>query len=71
MSGLPKNSAVWRQLGLSYLHYLSASNNAVRMCLKEPLKSKALAREGMFYNKMAGPNADRVPVTSLFQGLKK
>jgi hypothetical protein len=34
MSSLPKNSAVWRQLGLSYLQYLGVCNKSLRGVLK-------------------------------------
>ena len=34
MSSLPKNSAVWRQLGFSYLQYLGVSGQVLRKCLK-------------------------------------
>jgi hypothetical protein len=58
-------SAAWRQAGLSYLQYLGIAGRVVRSALKEPAKSKAAAREGMFYNKAIGLG-EKSAVSSLF-----
>eukprot|EP01033_Poteriospumella_lacustris_P012894 gene12893-9225_t len=49
----PKNN-FWRIAGLSYLQFLNVSSLAVRTALKEPAKSRALARQHIFYNKTVG-----------------
>ncbi|CAM9884603.1 unnamed protein product [Heterosigma akashiwo] len=43
-------TAFWRQAGLSYIQYLNVASSALRACLKEPAKTRALARGSVNYN---------------------
>ena len=43
--------APFRLAGLTFLQYVGVSSRALRHSLKEPLKSKALAREQLFFNR--------------------
>ena len=38
-------TSLWRVAGLSYLQYVNKSASAVRAALKEPARTKALARD--------------------------
>jgi len=42
-------SSFWRAAGMTYLAYANSCAAHVRACLKEPLRSKALAREQVHY----------------------
>eukprot|EP00602_Paraphysomonas_sp_CaronLab_P003932 CAMPEP_0185017702 /NCGR_PEP_ID=MMETSP1103-20130426/620_1 /TAXON_ID=36769 /ORGANISM="Paraphysomonas bandaiensis, Strain Caron Lab Isolate" /LENGTH=76 /DNA_ID=CAMNT_0027547245 /DNA_START=60 /DNA_END=290 /DNA_ORIENTATION=+ len=57
--------AYWRQSNLNYLQYVNVSSKVLRRVLKEPARSKALAREGVLYNKSLS-GGDKIPVTSVF-----
>ena len=46
----------WRTAGYNYLQYLSICSNAIRGSLKEPLKSRAMTRSSLFYNKTTPKN---------------
>ena len=63
-------TAFWRQAGMTYLEYLGASSNALRQSLKEPAKSRAIARSGYWYNKTVGVNSGAVK-TPVFKGPQK
>jgi F-type H+-transporting ATPase subunit epsilon len=40
----------WRQVGITYIKYLNLNAMMTRRCLKEPLKTKALERDGVHFN---------------------
>ena len=72
-------TSFWRQAGLSYLQYLAIASRAVRASLKvrrylctltpvlmeaqEPLKTKAIERSMVHYNR-AGPTGEKQPIKS-------
>lgn len=43
-------SAYWRVAGMTYLKYANLCGDMVRAALKEPLKTKAAAREVVYFN---------------------
>ena len=51
-------------VGLSYLQYLGIASSCVRNSLKEPSKSRALARQALSYNK-TGKDGVKVNITSM------
>jgi len=55
---------------MTYLEYLGASTNVLRNCLKEPAKSRAIARSGYWYNKTVGVNEGAIK-TPVFKGPQK
>ncbi len=42
----------WKLAGMTFLQYSQTSAAVVRLCLKEPLRTKALAREKIFFKKL-------------------
>jgi hypothetical protein len=48
---------------MSYLEYLGIASGAVRNCLKEPAKSKAMGRGFYAYNKAVGSTGEKMPVS--------
>lgn len=40
----------WRIAGMSYVQYVAVSSATLRTVLKEPMKTKALARGSISYN---------------------
>ncbi|CAI5467324.1 unnamed protein product [Closterium sp. Yama58-4] len=42
-------SSYWRAAGMTYLAYANQCAAHLRACLKEPLKSQAIAREQVYY----------------------
>eukprot|EP00579_Thalassiosira_antarctica_P004435 CAMPEP_0201881422 /NCGR_PEP_ID=MMETSP0902-20130614/11735_1 /ASSEMBLY_ACC=CAM_ASM_000551 /TAXON_ID=420261 /ORGANISM="Thalassiosira antarctica, Strain CCMP982" /LENGTH=67 /DNA_ID=CAMNT_0048409635 /DNA_START=38 /DNA_END=241 /DNA_ORIENTATION=+ len=46
----------WRLAGVSYVQYVSKASSTLRMALKEPAKSKAMAQEQFFFNKSQWTN---------------
>lgn len=59
---------LFHQIGLSYLQYLGVASACVRNSLKEPSKSRALARQLLSYNK-TGKDGVKVNVTSMMPKL--
>ncbi|KAG5178327.1 hypothetical protein JKP88DRAFT_225526 [Tribonema minus] len=58
----------WRIAGLSYLEYAAATTTALRMGLKEPMRSKAMTRNAVSYNRAVfkdGVSGAKKPVKSL------
>jgi hypothetical protein len=53
---------------LSYLQYLGIASACVRNSLKEPSKSRALARQALSYNR-TGKDGVKVNVTSMMPKL--
>ncbi|KAL7486424.1 hypothetical protein ACHAW6_012016 [Cyclotella cf. meneghiniana] len=41
----------WRLAGVSYVQYVTKASSTLRMALKEPAKSKAMAQETFAYNR--------------------
>ena len=56
----------WKLAGMTFLQYSQTSAAVVRLCLKEPLRTKALAREKIFFKKLLWkPSYAGVPVGPL------
>ena len=54
---------------MTYLQMAATATTTVRSALKEPMKSTALARDAVFYNKATytgGVQGPKVEVTSMF-----
>ena len=54
MSGVArKYASVWRRSGLNYIQAMTAASNALRNVLREPKRSKAMARAAQTYRMLA------------------
>jgi len=54
---------------MTYLQMASTATTTVRSALKEPMRSTALARDKVFFQKVtydAGVQSPKTPVTSMF-----
>ena len=61
----------WRLAGMTFLQYSQTSAAVVRLCLKEPLRTKALAREKIFFKKLVWrPAYASQPVGPLKKGVE-
>jgi len=68
MSATGAASAYWRVAGMTYLKYADLCANMVRAALKEPAKTAAKAREGLYMRSStweAGKQGEQVITDSL------
>ncbi|CAM9596406.1 unnamed protein product [Chrysoparadoxa australica] len=64
----PAATTFWRVAGLSYLEFAAKATTVLRSSLAEPVRAKALARDGVNYNRnifVDGVGEGKSPVTSL------
>eukprot|EP00619_Florenciella_sp_RCC1007_P002565 CAMPEP_0205908578 /NCGR_PEP_ID=MMETSP1325-20131115/3303_1 /ASSEMBLY_ACC=CAM_ASM_000708 /TAXON_ID=236786 /ORGANISM="Florenciella sp., Strain RCC1007" /LENGTH=68 /DNA_ID=CAMNT_0053274791 /DNA_START=53 /DNA_END=259 /DNA_ORIENTATION=+ len=62
-------TTAWRIAGMTYLQMAATATTTVRSALKEPMRSTALARDAVFYNRAGytgGVQQPKTPVTSMF-----
>eukprot|EP00584_Thalassiosira_punctigera_P016487 CAMPEP_0172549882 /NCGR_PEP_ID=MMETSP1067-20121228/22576_1 /TAXON_ID=265564 ORGANISM="Thalassiosira punctigera, Strain Tpunct2005C2" /NCGR_SAMPLE_ID=MMETSP1067 /ASSEMBLY_ACC=CAM_ASM_000444 /LENGTH=67 /DNA_ID=CAMNT_0013337323 /DNA_START=84 /DNA_END=287 /DNA_ORIENTATION=+ len=53
----------WRLAGVSYVQYVNKASSTLRMALREPAKSKAVAQETFAYNRSQWTEGAQGPKT--------